>query len=59
MKQVAMVYIMAIHIGMGTRLVGIMVGGGRLRRIKTILLLMQPTTTLTLIFSPLFNNVGQ
>jgi hypothetical protein len=30
MKQVAMVYIMAIHIGMGTRLVGIMVGGGSL-----------------------------
>jgi len=59
MKRETMVYIMAIHLAMGARLVRIWVGGGYLRRIRAILLLMQPTTPLTLVFSPLFNNVGQ
>jgi hypothetical protein len=58
MKREAMVYIMAIHLAMGIRLVGIRVGGGRLRRIGTILLSMQPTTPPTLILSPMFNSVG-
>jgi hypothetical protein len=58
MKCEAMVYIMAIRLAMGARLVGIKVGSGHLKRIRTILLLMQPTTPPTLIISPLFNNVG-
>jgi hypothetical protein len=44
MKCEAMAYIMAIHLTMGARLVGIRVGGGRLGRIGIILLPMQPTT---------------
>jgi hypothetical protein len=58
MKREAMVYIMAIHLAMGARLVGIKVGGGRLRRIRAILFPMLPTTPPTLILSPLFNSVG-
>jgi hypothetical protein len=54
-----MVYIMAIHLAMGTRLVWIGVRGGHLRMIKTIFLLMRPTTPPTFIPSPMFNNVGQ
>jgi hypothetical protein len=59
MNYETMVYIMAIHLVMGIRLVGIGVGGGRMKRIKTIFLLMWPTTPPTLILSPLFNIVGQ
>jgi len=55
----AMVYIMAIHLVMGARLVGIRVGGGHLRMIRKILILMQPNTPPTLILSPLFDSVGQ
>jgi len=58
MKHEAMIYIMAICLAMGARLVGIGVRIGCLKRIKTILLLMQPTTAPTLILSPMFSNVG-
>jgi hypothetical protein len=58
MKCEAMVYIMGIHLAMGTRLAGIGVGGGHMRRIRTILLPMRPTAPSTLILSPLFNSVG-
>jgi hypothetical protein len=58
MKCEAMVYIMAIHLAMGARLVRIGVGGGRLRSIRIILLPMMPTTPPTLILSPLFSSVG-
>jgi hypothetical protein len=58
MKPKVMVYIMTIHLTMGARLTGIGVGGGHLKRIKTILLPMQPTTPPTLILPPLFNSVG-
>lgn len=53
MKCEAMVYIMAIRLIMGARFVGIRVGGSRLRRIKTILLLMWPTTSPTFMLSPI------
>jgi hypothetical protein len=36
MKCETMVYTMAIRLAMGARLVGIRVGGGRLRRIRII-----------------------
>jgi hypothetical protein len=57
MKHEAMVYIMPIHLIMGTRLAGIRVVSGCLRRIKTILLSMWPTTPPTFILSPSFNSV--
>jgi hypothetical protein len=40
MKHEVMVYIMAICLAMGARLVGIWVGHGHLRRIKEIILQM-------------------
>jgi hypothetical protein len=40
MKRETMVYIMAIHLAMGARLARIWVGGGYLRRIGAIFLLM-------------------
>jgi len=52
MKLEIIVYIMAIYLTMGARLSGIRVGGGRLKRIKTILLPMRPTTPPTLILPP-------
>jgi hypothetical protein len=59
MKHEVMVYIMAIHLAMGARLVGIGIGGGHLKKIKTILLPMRPTTPPTLILFPMFISVGQ
>jgi hypothetical protein len=54
MKHETMVCIMAIHLAMGTRLIGIRVGGGHLKRIRVIIFSMQPITSPTLVFSPLF-----
>jgi len=49
MKHEAMVYIMAICLAMGIRLLGIYVGGGCLRRIRAILFLVGPTTPPTFV----------
>jgi len=55
MKHEVMVYIMAIHLAMGTRFAG--VGGGFLKKIKTNLLPIWPTTPPTLILSPLLSSI--
>jgi precorrin-6B methylase 2 len=52
MKRETMVYIMAIRLTMGTRLVDIGAGSGCLRKIKITILPMWPTKPPTLIFSP-------
>ncbi len=52
MKREAMVRIMAIHLAMWARLVGIWVGSGCLKRIRVILFPIQPITPPKLVFPP-------
>jgi len=52
-----MVHIMTINLTMKTILVGVKVSGDDLQRIRAILLLMRPTTSLMHVLSPLFNKI--
>jgi hypothetical protein len=49
-----MVDVMTINLAMNTRLVKVGIVGGRPRWIRTILLVMKPTTSPTFLLSPLF-----
>jgi hypothetical protein len=52
-----MVHILTINLKMKTSLVGVKVGGDDLKKIRAILLLMRPTTSLMHVFSALFNKI--
>lgn len=52
-----MICIMPMHIIMGTWLTRIKVGGGSLRRIRAIFLMVKPTTSPTFSHPSLFNGV--
>ncbi len=57
MQCKAMVNVMTVNLAMSTRLDGVGIFGGRLRRIRTIPLMMRPTTSLTSLFSSPLNGV--
>jgi hypothetical protein len=50
-----MVHIMTINLKMKTNSVGVKVGGDDLKKIRVILLLMRPTTSLMHVLFALFN----